>query len=47
MVPLERLPKRGLLPSERQLCQAFEWFAARIGAHVGMHNARQNAHRIH
>ena len=35
LVPLERLPVRGLNVSERLLRSAFVWFGERIGAYVG------------
>ena len=35
LVPLERLPVRGLNASERLLRSAFVWFGERIGAYVG------------
>ena len=36
LVPLEKLPQRGLNASEHQLRKAFHWFKERIKAQVGM-----------
>ncbi|NEX20853.1 DUF262 domain-containing protein [Thiorhodococcus mannitoliphagus] len=36
LVPLEKLPQRGLNASEHQLRKAFHWFKERIKAYVGM-----------
>ncbi len=36
LVPLERLPQRGLNASEHQLRRAFTWFKEHLKAHVGL-----------
>jgi hypothetical protein len=36
LVPLEKLPQRGLNASEHQLRKAFNWFKERIKSHTGM-----------
>ncbi|MEO0989108.1 MAG: DUF262 domain-containing protein [Cyanobacteria bacterium J06639_14] len=37
LVPLERIPQRGLNASEHQLRKAFAWFKDRLKARLGMH----------